>query len=50
MLVERWVKPGAVRRRMAQWEELMAFPATREEEQQRPIGDEEFIMRFHFGR
>jgi hypothetical protein len=51
MLVERWVKPGAVRRRMAQWEELMAFPATREEElQPRPIGDEEAVMRFHFGR
>jgi hypothetical protein len=50
MLVERWVRPGAVRRRMAQWEELMA-PA--EEERRRPlasIGDEEAVMRFHFGR
>jgi len=50
MLVERWVRPGAVRRRMAQWEEIMA-PV--DEERRRPhasIGDEEVVMRFHFGR
>jgi hypothetical protein len=51
MLVERWVRPGAVRRRMAQWEELMAAPeVAREEEPRRAIGDEEVVMRFHFGR
>jgi hypothetical protein len=51
MLVERWVRPGSVRRRMAQWEEIMApAAAAAREGRHRAIGEEEVINRFYFGR
>ena len=53
MLVERWVRPGSVRRRMAQWEEIMASSpsavAPREDMRRvAAIGDEEVGNRFYF--
>jgi len=44
MLIERWILPGSVRRRVAQWEDLMAFPRVYEE----PTVDETMSQRFHF--
>jgi len=44
MLIERWILPGSVRRRVAQWEDLMAFPRVYEE----PAVDETMSQRFHF--